>query len=216
MTRANPRVLRTTLSIATLLAVVCGLGGCRVIGPQPAIPDPTGLGSGTSDFDALDEQGVARILQTGEARFDLSTGAIRKSDVGLGADELPPSVSAPTGETISLDLVGSDGTVHAETDRVRFLASTSSPDIEQITYFLVTSDEDTLFEMLRDGVDDYGIDGDTVERWIDGADSIGAQASDYAFPPGTSLGLEVIFDVRYDPAAAAQVIIVHVFAPGSL
>lgn len=205
----RPGIRRARWRVAAALVVVCCLSGCRVSTPQPAVPDPSGLGSGVSDFDALNEQGVARILETGEARFDLSAGTIPKSDVGLGADQTPPGITAEPGETIRLEVVGPAGTLHADTDRLRFFAGAET-DIDQITYFLTATDDEALFGMLRDGVDDYGIDADTVQRWIEASSSVGAEGSDYAFPAGTKLGMEVIFDVRYDPAAGMHVIIVQV------
>lgn len=205
----TPGTRRARWRVAAVLVVVCCLSGCRVITPQPAVPDPSGLGSGVSDFDALNEQGVARILETGEARFDLSTGTIPTSAVGLGPDQTPPGITAEPGEMIRLEVVGPTGTLHADTDHLRFFAGNDT-DIDQITYFLTATDDEALFGMLRDGVDDYGIDGDSVQRWIEASSFVGAEGSDYAFPAGTRLGLEVIYDVRYKPSAGMHVIIVQV------
>ena len=67
--------------------------------------------------------------------------------------------------------------------------------------------------LLRDGVDRYGIPGESAERWIESISSRPEDKGDFALAPGTSTGLDVIYDLRYDGAKDVQVIIVHVARP---
>jgi hypothetical protein len=59
-------------------------------------------------------------------------------------------------------------------------------------------------------VDRYGIDEGSAERWIHSISSQPENKSDFAISPGTSTGLEVTYDLRYDGSKDVQVIIVLV------
>jgi hypothetical protein len=110
-----------------------------------------------------------------------------------------------------VEIVGPSGTVTARTDHLRFLDTPSPPSIDTLTYFLVASSDDEFFALLRDAVDEVGLDADAVERWISDVASDADGASAFAFAPGTATGLNVSYDLRYDRQKSAQVIIVEVY-----
>ena len=99
----------------------------------------------------------------------------------------------------------------------RRTASGSTPptkrqDFSEVTYFLTTGSPDEFFDLIRDGVERYGIDCDSAERWISSPKDPEGR-SDFSLAPGTSTGLAVNYDLRYDGAKDTQVIIVHVCLP---
>lgn len=59
-------------------------------------------------------------------------------------------------------------------------------------------------------MDRYGIDSESAEQWIDSTTSQPEDNSDFARGPGTSTGLGITYDLRYDGSKDTQVIIVHV------
>jgi hypothetical protein len=65
-------------------------------------------------------------------------------------------------------------------------------------------------QSIRDGVDRYGIDKESAENWIESISSRPEVKSDFAISPGTSTGLKVTYDLRYDGSKGIQAIIVHV------
>ncbi|WP_374946881.1 hypothetical protein [Agreia sp.] len=215
MTRTSQRrrsaLRRAAASIAVLSAVV-SLTACGIRIP-PLDPNPdSDKGSPVTgtDLSTLDADGIARILATKEARFDLSEGTIDKSVLGLPADEYAPDVQSRDG-LISLEIAGPQGTVEAETDRIRFFTTDAQPDVDRITYFLVADSPEAFFELLREGSDAYGLDRASVDDWIDSVETDSDGVSDFSFAPGTSVGLNVNYDVRYDSSAAVQVAIVDVY-----
>lgn len=207
----RPRLRRAAASIA-VVAAIASLTACGVrIPPIDQNPDSDkGSPVTGTDLSTLDPDGIARILDSKTARFDMSGGTIDKSVLGLPADEYAPDVQSRDG-LISLEIVGPQGSVTASTDRIRFFTTDAQPDVDRITYFLVAESTDAFFELLRDGSDAYGLDRASVDDWIDsvGTDSDGV--SDFSFAPGTTVGLNVNYDVRYDESAAVQVAIVDVY-----
>ena len=68
-----------------------------------------------------------------------------------------------------------------------------------------------MFQLVRDGSDVYGFDRTAVEDWITAASSDPHGTSDFAFDPGTALGMNVSYDLRYDESESVQVVIVDVY-----
>jgi hypothetical protein len=64
--------------------------------------------------------------------------------------------------------------------------------------------------LIRDGVHRYGTDSESAERWIESISRRPEDKTDFALGPGTSTGLQVTYDLRYDGSKDVQVIIVHV------
>jgi predicted small lipoprotein YifL len=197
-----------------LLAAIASLTACGIrIPPIDQNPDPDsdkGTPVTGTDLSTLDADGIARILDSKTARFDMSDGTIDKSVLGLPADEYAPDVQSRDG-LISLEIVGPQGSVTASTDRIRFFTTDAQPDVDRITYFLVAESTDEFFELLRDGSDAYGLDRASVDDWIDAVATDSDGVSDFSFDPGTTVGLNVNYDVRYDESAAVQVAIVDVY-----
>ncbi|MEO7587016.1 MAG: hypothetical protein ABIS84_03205 [Arachnia sp.] len=165
-----------------------------------------------SEFSMLDSAGIARIMQSKSVRLDMRTGAVVKADVGLQESSTAPDLAAPDGEKLQLSIRGSEGRLTAATDRVRFTTTTSMPTMDIVYYFLTAEDRESYFQLLRDGVEDYGIDGEAVESWIDGTVANPEGADSYALAPGSKLGFDVVYDLRYDGTNDTQVIIVEVSA----
>jgi hypothetical protein len=211
LTRRSIRLSRMVGVSLVTVVLAAGLAGCgfRVTGPSS--DSSVSATPAVAGFSTLDEQGVERIKQEGEARFDWSSGSLLKSAVGLGASDFVPDVVAPDGELIDVEIVGPSRTVTARTDHLRFLDTPSPPSIDTLTYFLVASSDDKFFSLLRDAVDEVGLDADAVERWISDVASDTDGASKFAFAPGTATGLNVSYDLRYDRQKSVQVIIVDVY-----
>ncbi|MHA7302312.1 hypothetical protein [Pseudarthrobacter sp. MDT1-22] len=111
---------------------------------------------------------------------------------------------------IKLTIVAPSGEISGETDRIRLNTTNKRPDFSEVTYFLTAGSPDEYFELIRDGVARYGIDADSAERWIAGAQRDPERKTDFSITSGTSTGLDVNYDLRYDGGKDTQVIIVHV------
>lgn len=156
--------------------------------------------------------GVDQVQDSLSVRIDFRAGQILKSDVGLEDSSYAPDLIAPDGQTFQLSIEGSSGTLNAETDHVRFTTTDTMPAIDIIYYFLTASDNENLFEILRAGVDAYGIDSNVVESKIDHIIADSSQKDNFALPVGSNLGFDVGYDLRYDGTKDVQVIIVTVSA----
>jgi len=197
---------------AALLAGALLLSGCGFTahsdsGRPACTRDAVDVGSGQS---TLDPEGVACIVEQHRARFDLSAGPIGKAALGVPLDEFAPEVASDDG-SIDLEIVAPAGSIRVSTDHIAFAGDDVEAVVRGVTYFLVADSPEEFFGLLRAGVDDYGLDADAVERWIDDVQDDPDGASDFAFAPGTALGLNVSYDLRYDAAKAKQVVIVEVY-----
>lgn len=195
-------------------AVVLGsaLGGCgftvrRTSGP-PSFPAEELVDNG--EFSTLDELGIARAKASKSLRLDFREGTIAKSDVGLPDSSHGPDVVAAEGEKFQLTIRGTEGTLEAETDHVRFFTTDTSPVLTVITYFLTAETLDEYVQLLRDAVQEYGLDSDAVERWVEGMRGNPGDKSSYAIGVGDAKGFDVGYDLRYDGGKDKQVIIVSV------
>jgi hypothetical protein len=210
--RVPPFGRRRTVGTAGLIvAATLALSACgfTVSGPDRLTcgEDVAAVGSPLS---TIDPEGIACIRELHEARFDMSHGAIDKAILGLPVDEQAPDVSSDDGP-MDLEILGPEGTLVASTDRIRFSTTNTQADVDRITYFLVADTPDEFFDMVRNGCDAYGIDRASVEDWIDAVSSDSDAVSDYSFQPGTLLGMNVNYDLRYDANASKQVVIVDVY-----
>ncbi|MBP1233369.1 hypothetical protein JOE40_003013 [Arthrobacter sp. PvP102] len=164
----------------------------------------------TSEFSTLDAAGVEQIRATKTARLDMSSGSLKKADVRVAEESYGPEINTRDSGKIALTIAAPSGEITGETDRIRFNTTDKRPDFSEVTYFLTADSVDQYVSLIRDGVQRYGIDGVSAERWIASAEADPAKKSDFSITPGTSTGLEVNYDLRYDGAKDTQVIIVHV------
>lgn len=193
---------------ASLLLVPLLLTGCVVpYGGADAVTTATAAADG---YARLDEAGIAQIKASKSARLDMTSGQLSKESVGLAnGTSQAPDVKINDG-TIALDIEGPQGSISASTDRLRLNGMSNGPDFREVTYFLTAGSLEDYTALIRDGVDRYGIPSDSAERWIDSISSRPGEKSDFALGPGTSTGLDVTYDLRYDGSKGVQVIIVHV------
>lgn len=194
---------------ASLLLVPLLLTGCVVpYGGSDATA--TATATATDGYSTLDPAGIARIKASKAARFDMTSGQLTKESVGLqGGTSQAPDVTISNG-VMELNIDGPTGLVRASTDRLRLNGMDSEPDFSEVTYFLTANSLEDYTALIRDGVNRYGIDKESAEGWIDSISSRPKDKSDFAVGPGTSTGLDVTYDLRYDGSKDAQVIIVHV------
>jgi hypothetical protein len=195
------------------MAAAClALAACQVPGSVPTQTPPTSQGStvNTTDFSTLDAAGVDKIRTELRARLDLSSGKLLKSAVGVSDGSYGPEINTQGEGKIDLTIVGPAGEVGGETDRIRFNTTNIQPDFSEVTYFLTAGSPEEFFALIRDGVTKYGIDADSAEGWISSASADPGMKSDFSLTSGTSTGLDVNYDLRYDGSKDVQVIIVHV------
>ncbi|WP_406638239.1 hypothetical protein [Pseudarthrobacter quantipunctorum] len=196
--------LATVLLAAPLVLTGCLVpyGGENLRGAATAVP-----GHGHSRLDAA---GIEQIKASKVARLDMSSGQLTKKSVGLedGSSEAP-DVLLRDG-LMALEIQGPSGTVSAETDRLRLNGMNTGSDFSEVSYFLTAPSLEDYVALIRDGVDRYGIDRESAEEWIQSISSRSDDKSDFAITPGTSTGLEITYDLRYDGSKETQVVIVHV------
>ncbi|WP_308216170.1 hypothetical protein [Pseudarthrobacter raffinosi] len=164
----------------------------------------------TSEFSTLDAAGVDQIRDSKTARLDMSSGKLEKAAVRVTEDSYGPEINTRDAGKIKLTIVAPSGEISGETDRIRLNTTNKRPDFSEVTYFLTAGSPDEYFELIRDGVARYGIDADSAERWIAGAQRDPERKTDFSITSGTSTGLDVNYDLRYDGGKDTQVIIVHV------
>jgi hypothetical protein len=191
------------------LSACLALAGCQMSG-TPTEPTPQGSTMSTSEFSTLDAAGVAAIRESKTARLDMSSGRLEKAAVRVTEDSYGPEINTRDSGKIRLTIVAPSGEISGETDRIRFDTTDKRQDFSELTYFLTAESADEYFGLIRDGVERYGIDADSAERWIAGAQRDPERKSDFSITSGTSTGLEVNYDLRYDGTKDTQVIIVHV------
>jgi hypothetical protein len=206
---ATRRFRRQVAVVLLALTGSLALAGCRISGTAT---EPTSQGStmGTSEFSTLDAAGVDQIRATKTARLDMSSGSLTKAAVRVTEDSYGPEINTRDSGKIALTIAAPNGEISGETDRIRFKTTEKRPDFSEVTYFLTAGSADEYFELIRDGVQRYGIDSDSAERWISSAEADPAKRSDFSITSGTATGLEVNYDLRYDGGKDTQVIIVHV------
>lgn len=193
---------------ALCLAVPLLLSGCVV--PYGGADATTTATAAADGYARLDEAGIAQIKSSKAARLNMSSGQLTKESVGLeDGTSQAPDVLIPDG-VMALDIQGPSGTISAKTDRLRLNGMNTRPDFTEVTYFLAAESLEDYTALIRDGVDRYGIDSGSAERWIESISSRPKEKSDFALTPGTSTGLKVTYDLRYDGSKDVQVIIVHV------
>ncbi|APX01396.1 hypothetical protein [Arthrobacter sp. QXT-31] len=195
-----------------MLRRFCSFRCCSPVASSPyeGAGAATTATAATNGYARLDEAGIAQIKASKSARLDMTSGQLTKESVGLeSGTSQAPDVLMRDG-MMELIIEGPTGTVRAHTDRLRFNGMNNGPDFSQVTYFLTARSLEDFTALLRDGVDRYGIPGESAERWIESISSRPEDKGDFALEPGTSTGLDVIYDLRYDGTKDVQVIIVHV------
>jgi hypothetical protein len=194
---------------AMFLAVPLLLTGC-VVPYGGADATDTASATAANDYATLDSAGIEQIKASRKARLDMTSGQLTKESVGLeNGTSQAPGVHIADG-IMELNIEGPKGLIHANTDRLRLNGMDNGPDFSEVTYFLRADNKDDFFAVIRDGVDRYGIDKESAEGWIESISDRPEDKSDFALGPGTSTGLDVTYDLRYDGSKAVQVIIVHV------
>jgi hypothetical protein len=206
---APARLRRQGAVVLLALSACLTLAGCQLSG-TPTEPTPQGSTMSTSEFSTLDAAGVAAIRESKTARLDMSSGRLEKAAVRVTEDSYGPEINTRDSGKIRLTIVAPSGEISGETDRIRFDTTDKRQDFSELTYFLTAESADEYFGLIRDGVERYGIDADSAERWIAGAQRDPERKSDFSITSGTSTGLEVNYDLRYDGTKDTQVIIVHV------
>ncbi|WP_344254449.1 hypothetical protein [Terrabacter carboxydivorans] len=201
-----PSVL--TRAAMAVLACALVLTGCT---SQSGRPEPAPRSSAPGAYSLLDEAGVAQIRASRTIRLDMRSGRLEKTSVGLDpAVGLGPDIDTRRSGTLRLTISTPSGEIGDDTGYVRFDTTSGRTDFREVTYFLTATSLDELARVIRDGVDRYGIDRASAERWIESTELRPKSRSSFSITSGTSTGVSVNYDVRYDGTKATQVVIVHV------
>ncbi|MEO8283725.1 MAG: hypothetical protein ABI568_10015 [Pseudarthrobacter sp.] len=195
--------IRTTICLLSLAVLA---NGCAGTPPDPGTAKPLEAGR----YSTLDAAGVTQIRETKTARLDMRTGRLVKAAVGVADESYGPEINTRNSGKVSLTIAAPNGAITGKTDRIRFNTTDKRTDFSEVTYFLTAGSLDEFTSLIRDGVQRYGIDSGSAERWISSMESHPEDKSDFSITPGTSTGLEVNYDLRYDGAKDTQVIIVHI------
>jgi hypothetical protein len=197
---------------ASFLLASLVLAGCAVTGPgsSPTLSTAPSPPSGAKTYSRLNPAGIQQIKASKMARFDMTLGKLTKESVGLkDGTSQAPDVLISNG-VMELIIEAPTGLIRAKTDRLRLNGMNNRPDFREITFFLTAESLQDFTALIRDGVERYGIPSASAEDWIESMSSRPEDKSDFALAPGTSTGLQVQYDLRYDGSKTHQVIIVHV------
>ena len=141
---------------------------------------------------------------------------VRPASPGLSSEPVPPPGSSVTSSEYST--LNAAGVQQIESSRQARLDRTDGDflksavrvaDFSQVTCFLTADSRDEYFALIRDGVEQYGIESRAAEGWIASISGRPADQSSFALGPGAT-GWNVSYDLRYDGPRDVQVIIVHV------
>lgn len=194
---------------ASFLLVPLLLTGC-VVPYGGSDTTATATATAADGYATLDAAGIAQIKASKAARLDMTSGQLTKESVGLqGGTSQAPDIKISDG-AMELNIDGPRGLVRATTDRLRLNGMDNGPDFSEVTYFLTANSLEDYTALIRDGVNRYGIDKESAEGWIESISNRPEDKSHFALGPGTSTGLDVTYDLRYDGSKDVQVIIVHV------
>ncbi|WP_017200174.1 hypothetical protein [Arthrobacter sp. M2012083] len=198
--------------VATFLLASLVLTGCAAAvpnGPATASTAPSAL-TGAKTYARLNPAGIEQIKKSRMAVFDMTSGELTKESVGLeNGTSQAPDVLISDG-LMELKIEAPTGLISAKTDRLRLNGMNDRSDFGEITYFLKADSFEDFTALIRDGVERYGIPGESAEGWIESMSSRPEDEGDFSLAPGTSTGLRVSYDLRYDGSKDVQVIIVHV------
>lgn len=200
-------------SAALLFAIPLLLAGCAAPSSEPTPALTSNPPAGAKIYSRLDDAGIEQIKDSKTLLLDMTSGDIRKSDVGLkDGTSKAPDIHFTDG-LLDLFIEGPDGVIAANTDRVPLNGMNIGADFSEVTYFLTADSLEELIKRIREGVRLYGIDSASAERWIESVSAKPEQKSDFAIGTGTSTGLQVTYDLRCDGTKDTQVIMVHVSPP---
>ncbi|MBT2585600.1 hypothetical protein [Arthrobacter sp. ISL-95] len=195
---------------ATFLLVSLMVTGCAAASPATTPTESTAPSSSAEQHSRLDPAGIEQIKKSKMARFDMTSGKLTKESVGLGdGTSQAPDVLIKEG-LMELTIEAPTGLISAKTDRLRLNGMNKGPDFREVTFFLTAESFEDFTALIRDGVDRYGIPGESAEGWIESMSGRPEDEGDFSLAPGTATGLQVQYDIRYDGAKDVQVIIVHV------
>ena len=193
---------------AIFLLASLTLTGCAAASPATTPTAPSTSSAGT--YSRLDPAGIEHIKKSKSARFDMSSGKLSKESVGLeDGTSQAPDVLIKEGP-MELNIETPTALISAKTDRLRLNGMNKGPDFREVTYFLKAESFEDFTALIRDGVDRYGIPGESAEGWIESMSGRQEDEGDFSLAPGTSTGLRVSYDLRYDGSKEVQVIIVHI------
>lgn len=196
--------------LAVLLAVPLLLAGCAAPSNEPTPAVSSNPPAGAKIYSTLDDAGIKDIKKSSKyILLDMESGRLTKESVGLpdGTSQAP---DIHTDRPIEVIIEAPHKAITARSDRIRLNGMNTGPDFSEVTYFLTAKSLDELSELIRYGVGRYGIDSASAEDWIEAVSAKPDQKSDFAIGAGTSSGVQVTYDLRYDGSKDTQVIIVHV------
>jgi hypothetical protein len=184
------------------------LTGCAAADPEDSQTAPSSSSAGS--YSRLDPVGIEHIKKSKTARLDMTSGKLTKESVGLeDGTSQAPDVLIKEG-LMELNIGAPSGVISAKTDRLRLNGMNNGPDFREVTFFLKAESFEEFTALIRDGVNRYGIPGESAEGWIESMSGRQEDEGDFSLAPGTSTGLQIQYDLRYDGSKDVQVIIVHV------
>jgi len=195
---------------AVLIAAPLLLTGCVVpYGGATTTATNSLPPAGAKIYSKLDEPGIKDIKASKFVLLDMENGRLTKESVGL-ADGSSQAPDVHTDTPVEVIIEAPYTAITARSDRIRLNGMNGGPDFSEVTYFLTAKSLDELSTLIREGVGRYGIPSDPAEGLIQSISAKPDQKSDFAITPGTSTGVQVTYDLRYDGSKDTQVIIVHV------
>ncbi|GAB10220.1 hypothetical protein GOARA_053_00470 [Gordonia araii NBRC 100433] len=116
-------------------------------------------------YSKLDDAGIAEIHRTGIIKLDIRSGEIPLASVGLERSLLGPTIGDPSGSDMLLVLDG-------PTAREKVVSSTVTASVDElmrcvgvVTFWRVAETRAEAFNILREGVNQWGFSAERVEAW---------------------------------------------------
>ncbi|TDZ76942.1 hypothetical protein DE4585_01212 [Mycobacteroides salmoniphilum] len=152
------------LTLASLLAILL-VSGCT-FGMKREGDSVTGPTANDQGFSLLTDAGIAEINRTKSGRFDLRSGRLSKSAVGLEGLDRGAMIGHPGGSQYTFAFLGPISDERITTQNITF-ASHDTHDFFTIVWFSAPESLEAAHAELRAGVEHWGWHPRLVQQWFD-------------------------------------------------
>lgn len=117
-------------------------------------------------FSLLTEAGIAEINRSRRGRFDLRSGELTKSAVGLDNSNKEPMIGSPGGANFTFTFLGPAAEETLVTDSLTFTTSIVTDAVQTIVWFSAPPTIEAAHAELRAGIYRWGFRPEDIEWWI--------------------------------------------------
>lgn len=144
----------------------------------------------------LTRDGAEQIVRDGHARFDLSSGSLPLTEVGLSQKEYTNPVTTDVHRPFTVDFVGASGTFTVQGSTLHAMTVSTKPDVQTIELYQAFPDTPALVEALERDGDAAGVPSAELDGLVESLRATPDAPTRYVTKAGESLGFAVTISVR--------------------